>query len=457
MWGPAGCDPRFALDRSEPRRFGQDVSNLDPMRRGGGTAWAAARFPYDRDPSGMIRGMYGRPGVSQATPERKPQTPVEPTADYETPEKEAVSPRALSPKLDKRLSERKVDPQPSRENRSSNRKQLSTPAKPPRGSSATRGRLEAKSDALVQRASRDLMVRTPRPKPPRSPRPLSPRSQRVSHGDVRNPFRQELPEEPDQTDVEQMWDCRVNMYPLDLATLPEVELITPSLRNALRFLTFNPVPPHDWRETAMVEGHIVPMEPFLPPMRPGTRLTLVLDLDETLMHCQKNGDHPQEKPDMFLHFTDSQTTGYVNFRPHAAEVLSLIAKWDLCEVVVFTASTQAYADAVLNVLDPHQTLIHHRLYRQHCVHANGGYFKDLRALGRSMDHIVLVDNSPVSLAMNPHNGIPIKSWLKNPDDTQLRHLFELVKELVFSDETVQSVLEERYNLPGFLESLRNTL
>jgi CTD small phosphatase-like protein 2 len=401
--------------------------------------------------------MYGRPGVSQATPERKPQTPVDSTADYETPEKEAVSPRALSPKLDKRLAERKADPQPSRENRSSNRKQLSTPAKPPRGSSATRSRLEAKSDALVQRTSRDLLVRTPRPqKPPRSPRPLSPRSQQVSLADVRNPFRCELPEEMEGTDVEQMWDCRVNMYPLDLATLPEVELITPSLRNALRFLTFNPVPPADWREAAM-DGQIAPMEPFLPPMRPGTRLTLVLDLDETLMHCQKNGDHPQEKPDMFLHFTDSQTTGYVNFRPHAAEVLTAIAKWgDLCEVVVFTASTQAYADAVLNVLDPNQSLIHHRLYRQHCVHANGGYFKDLRALGRPMDHTVLVDNSPVSLAMNPSNGIPIKSWLKNPEDTQLRHLFELVRELVNSDETVQPVLEERYNLSNFLESLRIT-
>ena len=28
---------------------------------------------------------------------------------------------------------------------------------------------------------------------------------------------------------------------------------------------------------------------------------------------------------MFLHFTDSQTTGYVNFRPHAAEVLVEVA------------------------------------------------------------------------------------------------------------------------------------
>merc|ERR1719235_1921311 len=259
------------------------------------------------------------------------------------------------------------------------------------------------------------------------------------------------------TDVEQMWDCRVNMYPLDLTTLPEVELITPSLRNALRFLTFNPVPPADWREAALVEGHIAPMEPFLPPMRPGTRLTLVLDLDETLMHCQKNGDHPQEKPDMFLHFTDSQTTGYVNFRPHAAEVLSAIAKWDLCEVVVFTASTQAYADAVLNVLDPQQTLIHHRLYRQHCVHANGGYFKDLRALGRPMNRTVLVDNSPVSLAMNPSNGIPIKSWISNPNDTQLQDLLGLLHDLVFNQDPVQPALEERFQLPRFLETLRCTL
>ena len=40
---------------------------------------------------------------------------------------------------------------------------------------------------------------------------------------------------------------------------------------------------------------------------------------------------------MFLHFTDSQTTGYVNFRPHAAEVLSAIAKWDLSAAFTLNA------------------------------------------------------------------------------------------------------------------------
>ena len=284
--------------------------------------------------------------------------------------------------------------------------------------------------------------------------------------DVRNPFRQQLPEAPSGADVEQMWDWRVKMYPLDLATLPELEQITPSLRNSLQALTYFYPPEAAWRETASDDGHALPRDPFLPPMRRGTRLTLVLDLDETLVHStvidgagydSGSSDQHQEKPDHIFSFPGSRALCLVQFRPHVAEVLRLIAKLDHCEVVVFTAGTQAYADEVLSVLDPDQTLIHHRLYRQHCVSdANGLYFKDLRALGRPMDRIVLVDNSPLSVAMNPSNGIPIKSWLKDPDDRELCHLFELIEALVSSDKSVQTVLEDRYNLPVFFESLRNT-
>jgi CTD small phosphatase-like protein 2 len=388
-----------------------------------------------------MRGVFPSRATG-ATPERKPAPPVDAGADYETPEKETVSPRALSPKLKKEaLAVR-------------NRTHLSTPAKPPRGSSAGR-RLDAKERLPSSRehvetkerlpSSRDLLVRTPRHQP----------QERELEKEVRNPFRAELPE-GGEAHAEDMWDCGIIMQPLAVGTLPPVEKITPSLRNAFRFLTFHPCPPADWREV-QGEGSVRSLEPFLPVQKPGTHLTLVLDLDETLMHCQKTGDPPEEQPDMFLHFTDSLTTGYVKFRPFARELLQNIASWgDLCEVVVFTASTQAYADAVLNVLDPQKNLVTHRLYRQHCVQANGGYFKDLSALGRNMDRIVLVDNSPVSLAMNPRNGIPIKSWLKNKADSQLRHLLELVKELVFRADSVQPVLEERYNLPKFLESLRTT-
>jgi CTD small phosphatase-like protein 2 len=274
---------------------------------------------------------------------------------------------------------------------------------------------------------------------------MPPREYSQPQVEVRNPFWNELPEGADG-DVEEMWDCRIRMQPLSLATIPPVGEITPSLRNALRFLTLHP--PEDGPENG----------PYLPTADASSRLTLVLDLDETLMHCEKTTDpKPDDTPDLVLHFTDSQTIGNVNFRPFAKEMLENIASWGgLCEVVVFTASTKAYADAVLNVLDPEKKLIQHRLYRTHCVEANGGYFKDLRTLGRNMDRTVLVDNSPVSLAMNPSNGIPIKSWLRNGSCTQLHHLLSLVKELVLSGAPVQPVLEERYNLPKFLESLWST-
>jgi len=254
------------------------------------------------------------------------------------------------------------------------------------------------------------------------------------------------------------------MGPLSLRGLPDIETMAPSLRNALRFLTFNYPPAHDWREVAAAHNAANSSDDgspeddcmaFLPAPREGTVLTIVLDLDETLMHCQKKGV-PEEQPDMCLHFTDSGTTGYVRFRPFAVEVLEVIAGWGSCEVVVFTASTQAYADAVLNVLDPTGTLVQHRLYRQHCVQAHGGYFKDLHALGRDMDRTILVDNSPVSLAMNPSNGIPIKSWLASNSDVQLRDLLGLLHDLTLSDEPVQPALEQRFQLPHFLDALRTT-
>ena len=258
-----------------------------------------------------------------------------------------------------------------------------------------------------------------------------------------------------EKDVEQMWDWRVNMFPLDRAALPAVEQITPLLRQQLRTLASTSPPEQAWRETALVEGQTLPTAPFLPPMRPGTRFTLVLDLDETLVHFVQ-GEEPPELPHMYIYLeNDFRPCGYVNVRPHVGEVLSLIAQWEQCEVVVFTAGTQDYADAILNIMDPGQTVIHHRLYRQHCVQSGQAFFKDLCALGRPMDRVVLVDNSPVSLAMNPCNGIPIKAWRKDPHDREMWHLFELLQGLLSSDAPVQSVLEDRYHLPAFFESLRN--
>ena len=61
---------------------------------------------------------------------------------------------------------------------------------------------------------------------------------------------------------------------------------------------------------------------------------------------------------------------------------------------MFTASHQAYADAILDYIDPNNEYIQARLYRQHCFLTSEGYYvKDLRIFGdRDLKDVVIVDN-----------------------------------------------------------------
>jgi len=74
------------------------------------------------------------------------------------------------------------------------------------------------------------------------------------------------------------------------------------------------------------------------------------------------------------------------------------------EIVVFTASEAPYANKVLDLIDP-KGFIEHRLFRQHYTQVNGNFVKDLTLLGRPLSDIVIIDNSPVSFAFQPMNGI----------------------------------------------------
>ena len=100
----------------------------------------------------------------------------------------------------------------------------------------------------------------------------------------------------------------------------------------------------------------------------------------------------------------------------------------LFEVVVFTASHQCYADAVLDFLDPTRELVQHRLYREDCLLVNDVHVKDLRVLGdRNLDDIVIVDNAVHSFGYQLDNGIPLMSWHNDYADSQLLHLAEYLK------------------------------
>jgi CTD small phosphatase-like protein 2 len=85
--------------------------------------------------------------------------------------------------------------------------------------------------------------------------------------------------------------------------------------------------------------------------------------------------------------------------------------------MVFTASHESYANAVINYLDPKRDLIQHRLFRRHCDYIEEGYYvKDLRILGRDLSKVVIVDNAAYSYAFQVSNGIPIISYYEGDKD-----------------------------------------
>ncbi|CAN0529294.1 unnamed protein product, partial [Laminaria digitata] len=79
-------------------------------------------------------------------------------------------------------------------------------------------------------------------------------------------------------------------------------------------------------------------------------------------------------------------------------------------LVIWTASGQAYADAILDLLDPAGTLFAKRLYREACLRHRGLCVKDLRRLGRPMNTVLLMDNYVYSFGLNLDNGVPISPW-----------------------------------------------
>jgi Dullard-like phosphatase family protein len=110
------------------------------------------------------------------------------------------------------------------------------------------------------------------------------------------------------------------------------------------------------------------------------------------------------------------------------------------EVVIFTASLGVYGKLVLDKIDM-KGLIPHKLYRDCCTVVKGGVVKNLANLGRNLKDIIIVDNSPSSYALQPCNGIPIKSWTNDKSDRELEELTSVL-ELLAKVNDVRDYLRE---------------
>ena len=155
-------------------------------------------------------------------------------------------------------------------------------------------------------------------------------------------------------------------------------------------------------------------EPFLPPIDNNKFIyTLVLDLDETLVH-----------------YIEEKDRHYVQVRPYAEYFISEMGKY--FEIVIFTSAEEEYANIVLDEIDKNK-VISHKLYRRHVEFNDGFCLKDLNKLGRDIKKVCIIDNDKNNFKLHEDNGIEIKEFLGEQDDNELDLLGDLLMTIIESN------------------------
>jgi Dullard-like phosphatase family protein len=192
------------------------------------------------------------------------------------------------------------------------------------------------------------------------------------------------------------------------------------------------------------------------------KLTVVLDVDETLIHSRLSGGQEayrqQEErkaeakalDEFTIKLRDSELVR-VNKRPGLDAFLAEASKH--YELVAYTAGLEEYARPLLDWLDPNGTIFRHRLYRDSCLFMRGYYLKDLQRLNRPLKRIVLVDNNAFCFLPQLANGIPISSFYDDATDTALQVLLTFLERIADMAD-VRPFLKTSFNLEVLLQEHR---
>jgi CTD small phosphatase-like protein 2 len=199
---------------------------------------------------------------------------------------------------------------------------------------------------------------------------------------------------------------------------------------------------------------------FPKPKKNGIKKKIALfDLDETLVHCTGNIKEKKE----YQHAIEIKLPGKqavivgINIRPYWKQTLNLIKRH--YHIVVYTASHQAYADSVLDFMDPKKKYFKYRLYRNNCslidVEGSKFYVKDLDILNEHYDlkDVVIVDNSVLSFSYHLHNGIPIVPYYDEDKDGSL-YVVGLYLMHIFPEADLREANKKQINLDSFLEAAK---
>ena len=179
--------------------------------------------------------------------------------------------------------------------------------------------------------------------------------------------------------------------------------------------------------------------PFLPPMDINKfKYTLVLDLDETLVH-----------------YIEEKDRHYVQVRPFAEYFISEMGKY--FELVIFTSAEEEYANIVLEEIDKNK-VITYKLYRRHVEYNDGFCLKDLNKIGRDLKKVCIIDNDKNNFKLQMENGIEIKEFLGEQDDNELDLLGDLLMSIIESNlEDIRPVIKDIRNKMNKINEEKNNI
>eukprot|EP01064_Diplonema_japonicum_P000630 TRINITY_DN10404_c0_g1_i1.p1 TRINITY_DN10404_c0_g1~~TRINITY_DN10404_c0_g1_i1.p1 ORF type:complete len:337 (+),score=101.79 TRINITY_DN10404_c0_g1_i1:54-1013(+) len=156
------------------------------------------------------------------------------------------------------------------------------------------------------------------------------------------------------------------------------------------------------------------------------KLLVVFDLDETIVYARE---------------------GPLMMRPHAEELLRSLGK--KTEVALWTAGVRDYAKAVTVELEKKvwgkspSGIIQHLISRNDNWFDEEDYTKDLRQLGRDLDSVLIVENTPDCVRLNPKNAIIVEDFEGDKDNV---HTLQALKTVIF--DLIESKLPVQKFIPS---------
>ncbi|KAH8484906.1 hypothetical protein H0E87_026610, partial [Populus deltoides] len=201
---------------------------------------------------------------------------------------------------------------------------------------------------------------------------------------------------------------------------------------------------------------------------PTEKLTVVLDLDETLVCAYETSSLPPIirtraveagvkcfELEYFSSEKDVEGKPEINHvtvfeRPGLREFLKQIGEF--ADLILFTAGIEGYASPLFDRIDV-ENRFSQRLFRPSTVSTEyRELVKDLSCLSKDLSRVVIVDNNPFSFLLQPLNGIPCVPFSAGLpyDDQLLDVLLPLLKNLSLQKD-VRHVLHKKFHMPEWFQ------